>query len=229
MVKRGIEPEEAIGPVVNGLENFPIFTPREEAHPLPEFEESLVEAEPEEFEDIEDPILLLCGDGETAHETARLAIQCGFILEIFTDGSEEDAALNWPEAAAVHSTPDWADIEEICHVDRNYYVCVFLDNLQDCKDIISRLLPSEARYLGVFGDWETRQEIFDGLRRMGAPDAELVAIACPMGLNIGAVTPIQQSVSITAELLAVKAGTLKRLIHGEDKRKNRSRAGGSNI
>lgn len=219
MVKRGIEPEEAIGPVVNGLENYPIITSKEEAAPLPEFEEPVEEAAPEAMDAGEDPILLLCGGGETAHETARLAIQCGFILEIFTDGSREEAALNWPEAAAVHLTPGWTDIEYICHVDRNYYVCVFLDNLQDCEEIISGLLPSEARYLGVYGDWETRRNIFEGLRSMGAPDAELVAVACPMGLNIGAATPIQQSVSITAELLAVKTGTLKRLIHREEKRK----------
>lgn len=218
MPKRGIEPEEAIGPVVNGLENFPLavsLPPREEE--LPEFED-IVE-EKNEPETIESPVLLLCGQGETARKSAELAVQCGFILAVATAGSEEEARLAWPEASDVYSVPDWRNMPELCHIDRNYFVCIFIEDAEECEDILAQCLPSEARYLGAYGNLESRQEIFMGLRQMGAPDTELVAIACPMGLNIGAATPEQQAVSIVAELLAARAGTLKRLEHGDYKKR----------
>lgn len=216
MPKRKIEPEEAIGPAVNGLEDFPPpapLAPPEE--PLPEYEAEPWEAA--EAETVEEPALLLCGDGAAAHATAELAVKCGFVLEIFSD-AEDAAASAWPEASAFYHTPGWLDVPQICQIKRNYFVCVFLESAADCEDIISQCLPSEARYLGVFGDMEKRREIFQGLRQLGAPDTELAAVACPMGLNIGAETPEQHAVGIVAQLMAVKAGTLKRLVHG-DKRK----------
>lgn len=218
MSKRGSEPEEAIGPVVNGLEDFPFPSqPLPEEAMLPEYEE--LEEETENSEEIEDPVLLLCGEGEIARESAELAIRCGFILKVFTDKNEEEGWGNWPEAREVYYVPNWYDLVQICEITRNYFVCIFLDNPRDCEDILNQCLPSDARYLGVFGDMQKRQEIFNGLRKMGAPDTELVAIACPMGLNIGAVTPVQQAVGIVAELMGAKAGTLKRLVHGDYKKK----------
>lgn len=217
MPKRRIEPEEAIGPVVDGLENFQLFPPSLAGEePLPEHEESN-EAQ-SAAEDIESPVLLLCGEGEAARKVAELALKCGFILEAAVSGSIEEARHTWPEANAVYEVPDWLDIVSICGIDRNYFVCLFMEDLELCEDILAQCLPSDARYLGVYGSLETRQEIFSGLRQMGAPDAELMAIACPMGLNIGAASAEQQSVAIVAELMAVKAGTLKRLVHSDYKK-----------
>lgn len=218
MPKRGIEPEEAIGPVVDGLENFQFLSPVPlEEEPLPEYEEN--NEEKSGAEGIESPVLLLCGEGEVARKTADLAMKCGFVLEVATADAAEEGQPAWPEASAVYVVPDWQDIVGICGIDRNYFVCIFMDDLERCEDILAQCLPSDARYLGVYGSLETRQEIFSGLRQMGAPDAELVAIACPMGLNIGAVTSEQQAVGIVAELMAARAGTLKRLAHSDYKKR----------
>lgn len=215
MPKRNPEPEEAIGPVVNGLENFPPLSVTSfHEPPLPEYEE----AEPIlPVEEIEDPILLLFGDGEVAHAVADLASQCGFSLEVASDEDEQQILSVWPEASAVYAVPDWDDLLESCGIGKNCFVCIFINNLNIVEHILIQCLPSDAPYLGVYGDMETRGEIFAGMRALGTPDAELAAIACPMGLNIGADTAKQHAVGIVAELLAAKAGTLKRLRHGEQK------------
>lgn len=220
MPKRRTEPEEGFGPAVNGLEDFPsLDIIKSEMEPLPEFEENFEEESVEE--NIETPRLLLCGSGEVARESAQLAQQCGFRLEIAIHDNSEEIEMKWPATDQVYIVPDWLDIVERCNIDRNCFVCLFIDNLEECEDILLQCLPSDARYLGVYGDMEKRHELFRALRELGAPDAELVAIACPMGLNIGAISPIQQAVAICAELLAAKAGTLKRLGHS-DYKKNRS-------
>lgn len=216
MPRRGIEPEEAIGPVVDGLKNFQLYKPSvEEEEPLPEYEEA--NEEKDKVEDIESPVLLLCGEGNIVNVVADLAVKCGFTLDVAT-AETGDEHLVWPEAAVIYRVPDWQEIVEICGIGRNHFVCIFLEDLELCEDILAQCLPSDARYLGVYGTLETRKELFSGLRQMGAPDAELMAIACPMGLNIGAVTPEQHAVGIVAELMAAKAGTLKRLAHSEYKK-----------
>ena len=217
MPKRRTELEEAIGPALNGLEDFPpLEIVRPEMQPLPEYEDNFTEEISEE--NIEAPRLLLCGSGEAARESAKLAQQCGFKLEIAINDTSEGTDKNWPEAENIYIVPDWLDIVERCNIDRNCFVCLFIENEEECEDILLQCLPSEAHYLGVYGDIEKRRKIFYGLREMGAPDAELVAIACPMGLNIGASNSMQHAVAICAELLAAKAGTLKRLEHGDYKK-----------
>lgn len=215
MQKRKSEPEEAIGPAVDGLENFPPLaissSPEED---LPEYEELPEEVE---IESVPDPVILICGDGAVAQAMADLAVRCGFVLEVAIEGRDEVTEARWPEARIIYEVPQWQNIVEICGIDRNYFVCVFLENLEETEDILDQCLMSNALYLGAFCNMETRKEIFAGLRKMGAPDAELAAIACPMGLNIGASSPEQHAVGIVAELMAANAGTLKRLRHSEPK------------
>ena len=211
MPKRGIEPEEAIGPVVDGLEDFPPLH-GQDPEPLPEWEAPF-EAELQPAAE-DPPRMLVCGDGEAARAAAELAKSCGFLLEVAFNGDEAGARLAWPEADEVIPSPGWADLVELCGIGRDSYVCVFLEDPGEREDVVDHCLASDARYSGAWGGMEARRELFEGLRRQGAPDAELAAVACPMGLNIGAATPAQHAVGIVAELLAAKAGTLKRL-HGD--------------
>lgn len=203
-MKRGNKPDEAIGPAIDGLELLKTIIPPEEekevADPLP------AEEEPEP-EIIEHPVVLLCGDGPVVDAVAALAESCGFLVEqaIGADGT----ACN--DAGQVFQLENYDDFVTDCGVDRNYFVCVFLDDSGDCVNILRQCLDSEAAYIGLWANTDKKQEIYASLKEMGAPDAELVAMCCPIGLNIGANTPEQAAVGIVAELLAAKNGTLKRL------------------
>ena len=63
----------------------------------------------------------------------------------------------------------------------------------------------------MIGSKTKREQVYAALRSQGVPDAELAAVCCPIGLTIKAETPQQIAVSIVAELLASRAGTLVRL------------------
>lgn len=209
MSRRGSEPVEALGPQVDGLEGFPALTPE------PEIEEVAPEALPEPAaEEMETPVALLCGSGALVDSVGRLARDCGFAVELALNHAPEYSPDYCQD---VKEIPDWRDFVEKCGVDRNYFVCIFVDEDLDCEDILLQCLPSDAAYLGVLGDAGRRKQIFAGLREAGAPDAELAAIACPMGLNIGAVDNSQTAVGIVAEIMAAKAGTLKRLRYNDYK------------
>lgn len=206
MAKRNNAPDEALGPAVNGLEgiDYSIFNKNQP-------EAVSVDEEVDETEEIfEEPaVVLLCGYGEHARETALLAKNCGF--EIRQAQLPDEAAL--PEADIINLNSDLDDFIEACAIDRNYFICIFWENEYYCETALAACLNSDARYIGLWANKEKRDEIYNCLREDGAPDTELAAICSPMGLNIGAINPRQAAVGIVAELLAAQSGTLKRLRH----------------
>lgn len=203
MAKRSREPDEAIGPAVDGL-NIPIIPPAPEPEPEPESEPDAVS----EDNVVEHPVALICGGGPIAETTATLAGECGFIVEYVIreeegSGDEQDFRLR---------LQDFDNFVQDLGIDRNFFVCIFLENIEDCESIMYQCLESQASYIGLFAEAEKRARIFENLRASGVPDAELATVHCPIGLNIGASTPEQLAVGITAELLACKNGTMKKLL-----------------
>ena len=77
--------------------------------------------------------------------------------------------------------------------------------------MLAQALTSHAQYVGMIGSKTKREQVYAALRKQGVPHAELAAVCCPIGLSIEAETPQQIAVSIVAELLAARAGTLVRL------------------
>lgn len=207
MAKRTGEPEEAFGPALNGLE-FPLepalpMPVEQENLPVPDFETDFHEqADP-------NPVVLLVGCGELPEEVGHLASTCGFTVQAAVSNEQESASFSWLET--VYIVPDYLDLASSCGIDRESFVCVFVDSPVICEDILAQCLATDAKYLGVDGSRESCHTILDSLKALGAPDAELAAIACPMGLNLGAETVAQKSVAIVAELLGAWTGAIKSL------------------
>lgn len=221
MSKRKSEPDEALGPVLDGLEEYQArigelrTTPQETepAGPEPENPDERGATPEKTVFLVENPVALVCGSGTGALATASLALACGFGVKLAIMADEPVPDL--PGVDIVQVDADLDDFVEICGIDREYFVCVFFDDPEICEDILHQCLASEAFYLGLSADAAKREAVLAGLRAAGAPDAELAAISCPMGLAIGASEPEQTAVAIIAELLAARAGTLKRLRAGD--------------
>lgn len=207
MAKRKREPEEAIGPVLDGMDQLERLEMA--LRPQPEPEEA---PEPEQEPEPEAPqVMLICGSRGPALECARLAAKCGFMIELADDAPLPPAGGLAQLAQAVHLLQDYDNLVEECGIDKNHFVCVFVDSPAECEHIIYQCLPSDAAYVGAWADKEKRREIFARLKEDGAPDAELAAICCPMGLGIGSRTPEQDAVAVVAEMLAAGSGALKSL------------------
>lgn len=207
MSKRRTEPEDAFGPSIDGRDQIE----RLEMALRPSFEPEEAE-EPEPVPEPEAPqTVLICGRATPALECAKLALQCGFNLELAekTEAAPDDELRQL--AGAVHILGDYGELAQKCGLDSDHYVCVFTEDVRDCEQILLQCLPSDAAYIGAWADSELANRIFSTLKQDGAPDAELAAICCPMGLGIGSNTPEQDAVSVVAEMLAARSGVLKRL------------------
>ncbi len=217
MPRRGSEPDEAIGPVLDGFAALPEY----EDAPVPDIfqvneiaapeEELLPVAVPAQGEDIAHPVALICGYNEDAAAMASLAADCGFEVELAINA--ETAEVDCPAATQIHCVPDYDNLVGICGIERNYFVCIFEDDMLECEVLLSQALASDACYLGLSAGAQKKDEIFAALRADGAPDAELAAVCCPMGLNIRPKNSVEKAVGIVAELLAARGVTLKRLRH----------------
>lgn len=208
MARRSKAPDEALGPAVDGLS---LVQPAQRDQPAPPMPEAEPEVPEEPVEIVEHPVALLCGQGPVVESVGRLAESCGFIVEHVV--REDNSNLSMTEENPWLRLDNFDNFVEDCAIDRHYFVCIFLDDIADCETILRQCLESQASYIGLWADMEKRSAIFAGLKTAGAPDAELAAVRCPIGLNLGASTPDQLAVAVVAEMLATRQGTMQRLLY----------------
>lgn len=184
------------------------------------------------------PVLLLLGDGPEARAVARLAGECGFVVDMAvwsasgTSGTEaRETAAGMAAAGAEAPGEDAADVPEIpglrrrillrpddalverCSIGRRHHVCIFPPDPAAARRALEDVLASHAFYVGLWATRAGRDRVWAELRAAGVPDAELAAVRCPLGLGelaVTSATPVAAAVVILAELLAARAGTLQR-------------------
>ncbi|MCH5143921.1 XdhC family protein [Desulfovibrio sp. UIB00] len=157
------------------------------------------------------PVLLLCGGGHVSLEVARLAHSCGFVVDVVDDREEFSNAERFPMARHCQVLPGYENLVQTCDIGRRHFVAIITRGHSFDREALAQALTSHAQYVGMIGSRTKREQVYAALRKQGVPDAELAAVCCPIGLSIEAETPQQIAVSIVAELLAARAGTLVRL------------------
>jgi xanthine dehydrogenase accessory factor len=133
------------------------------------------------------PALVIIGGGQIADALAAVAHLLGWIPQIV-----EDAAT----AAAAPSRLRHADAVVVLSHDRT------LD-----APALQAALSSTAGYVGGLGSARTQSERARWLTDNGTPAADIARIHGPAGLDVGANTPAEIAIAITAEILAVRSGT----------------------
>lgn len=217
MSKRPLEPEESIEPGLNGLDMLlnmsPLANGEHIPEPINEADDMADQETDSSGEGLFIPDVLVFGKTTESEALLKLAGSCGFhVAQARIDDKEVDnQALSADNVIVLNNLNN---IVEDCDVERTTFVCIFLEDKSECELILSQCLASDAYYIGLAGSVEKIAAIFEELRKDGAPDAELAAIAAPMGLNVRASGPEQYAVAIMAEMLAARAGKLKRLRQG---------------
>ena len=65
-------------------------------------------------------------------------------------------------------------------------------------------MRTAARYIGMIGSKRKVLSVYQALEKEGYSPAEFAGVYAPMGLEIGALSPDEIAISITAELIAVR-------------------------
>ena len=142
---------------------------------------------------------------------ARLAHACDFVVDVVDDRDEFSNAARFPMARRCLVLPGYENLVQNCGIGRRHFVAIVTRGHSFDREVLAQALASHAQYVGMIGSKTKREQVYAALRKQGVPGTELAAVCCPIGLSIEAETPQQIAVSIVAELLAARAGTLMRL------------------
>ncbi|MGP4045359.1 XdhC family protein [Streptomyces sp. 2A115] len=94
-------------------------------------------------------------------------------------------------------------------------VCVLTHDAKFDIPLLRLALALPVGYVGAMGSRRTHGHRVDLLREAGVPEEQLVRLHSPIGLDLGAHTPEETAISITAEIIAhANRGTGQPLSHG---------------
>jgi xanthine dehydrogenase accessory factor len=93
------------------------------------------------------------------------------------------------------------------------YVVIVTRGHHDDMRVLRWAVQTQARYIGMIGSKRKTIAIFRELVKEGIPEQRFERVHAPVGLDIGAITPEEIAIAITAELIAVRRRVERSLPH----------------
>jgi xanthine dehydrogenase accessory factor len=148
------------------------------------------------------PTLYVFGGGHVSTALARVAHQAGFLIGVVDDREAFANAERFPMAGEIYTTFEGA-FEKLQPGSSSYIVIVTRGHKDDMR-VLQWAVETEARYIGMIGSKRKALSVFKALQKEGMPAEKFERVHSPVGLEIGAITPEEIAVSITAELIAAR-------------------------
>jgi xanthine dehydrogenase accessory factor len=144
--------------------------------------------------------LYLAGGGHVSLAVSRVVATLPFRIIVLDDreGLATMAANRWAHDRRVIR---WRDVASAIEPGMRSWAIVMTAAHSRDRQVLSRLLPLELRYLGMLGSRHKVREVFDALTADGADPARLQRVRAPVGLDIGSHTPAEIAVAIAGELV----------------------------
>ncbi|MCR1983094.1 XdhC family protein, partial [Cellulosimicrobium cellulans] len=154
------------------------------------------------------PRFLVCGANDFAGALVRHVRLLGYRVtlvdarEVFAD------ARRFPEAEVVVDWPDRYLAAEAAagRLDARTAVAVLTHDAKFDVPLLRLALDLPLAYVGAMGSRRSHAQRVAALRAEGVGEAALARLRSPIGLDLGAVTPEEVAVSVTAELVATRHG-----------------------
>ena len=157
------------------------------------------------------PAVYIFGAGHVGYYLAKMAHDAGFGVHVIDDRAAFANAERFPFAASVvvDDIPGWL---ERTTIPASAYAVIVTRGHRNDLDALRALAPRDLRYIGLIGSRAKVARLYEQLLSDTNVDpARLERIHAPIGLDLGAVTPQEIAVSITAELIAVRRGKAEAL------------------
>jgi xanthine dehydrogenase accessory factor len=157
-------------------------------------------------------LLYVFGAGHVALNVCRIASNAGFDVIVIDDRSSYATKARFPAASEVHALEFDKAMQKLDPNESSYVVIVTRGHRDDMR-ILRWAVQTPARYVGMIGSKRKVIEISKVLQAEGVPAHLFDRVHAPIGLDIGAVTPEEIGVAITAELIAIRRHATASLPH----------------
>jgi xanthine dehydrogenase accessory factor len=147
------------------------------------------------------PRLLVIGAVHTAQELAPLARSAGYEVTVIDPRTAFGTAARFPNTTIRNDWPDEA--VPALAPDRRTAILTLTHDPKIDDPALQAALRSEAFYIGALGSRRTHAKRVARLKEAGFDAVAIARIRGPVGLAIGALTPVEIAISIIAEITAV--------------------------
>jgi len=148
------------------------------------------------------PVVYLFGGGHVSMAVASAAHAAGFGVGVVDDREQFANKERFPMAQEILTSYE-AAFERLKPNGSSYLVIVTRGHKDDMR-CLAWAARTEARYIGMIGSKRKVLSVYEALEKEGFRAEEFERVFAPMGLEIGALTPEEIAISITAELIAVR-------------------------
>jgi xanthine dehydrogenase accessory factor len=148
-------------------------------------------------------LLYVFGAGHVAANLCQAAANAGFDLIVTDDRTSYATKERFPAAREVHAL-DFDEATKQLDPSETSYIVIVTRGHRDDMRLLRWAVQTRARYIGMIGSKRKVIGIFNTLREEGLPARLFDRVHAPIGLDIGAVTPEEIAVAITAELIAFR-------------------------
>ena len=148
------------------------------------------------------PVAYLFGGGHVSMAVAKAANAAGFGIVVVDDREQFANRDRFPMAERIFTNFEGAFAQ--LHPNASSYLVIVTRGHKEDMRVLSWAVRTEARYIGMIGSKRKVLSTYKALEADGYRPEEFDRVFAPMGLEVGALSPEEIAVSITAELVAVR-------------------------
>jgi xanthine dehydrogenase accessory factor len=156
--------------------------------------------------------LYIFGAGHVSINLYKVAKSAGFDVTVVDDREAYASRERFPEAQEVIAE-DFERVMARLTPNESSYIVIVTRGHRDDMRVLRWAVQTSARYIGMIGSKRKTIGIFGELTKQGISPGLFERVHAPVGLDIGAVTPEEIAVAITAELIAVRRRVERELPH----------------
>ncbi|HJT69955.1 MAG TPA: XdhC/CoxI family protein [Terriglobales bacterium] len=156
--------------------------------------------------------LYIFGAGHVAINLYKTARNAGFDITIVDDRELYANRERFPDAKEIIAE-DFDQAMARLNLNESAFVVIATRGHKDDMRVLRWAVQTPARYVGMIGSKRKTITIFRELVKEGIPEKLFERVHAPVGLDIGAITPEEIAVAITAELIAARRRVERNLPH----------------
>lgn len=156
--------------------------------------------------------LYVFGAGHVSVNLYKAALNAGFQVTVIDDRESYANRERFPEAKEV-IVEDFDQITARLSPSESAYIVIVTRGHRDDMRVLRWAVRTPAKYIGMIGSKRKTIRIFEELVKEGLAERLFERVHAPIGLDIGAITPEEIAIAITAELIAVRRHAERALPH----------------
>lgn len=149
------------------------------------------------------PAALIFGAGHISSSLSKVITMAGFSATVIDDRESFANRERFPEAEEVISG-EYEEIFPKLLVNESTYIVIVTRGHRDDMRVLRWAAGTNAKYIAMIGSKRKVINVVKELEKEGVPREAMERLYAPMGFDIGAESPEEISISVAAEMIAMR-------------------------